>query len=69
MATLFRPVGLRELSLLWDSSFREFRPRLPHQPFFYPVASADYARQIAARWNVNDEASGFFGLCDAIRSS
>jgi hypothetical protein len=62
MATLFRPVGLHELALLWDSAFREFPPRLAHQPFFYPVASADYARHIAAHWNVNDEPSGFSGF-------
>jgi hypothetical protein len=62
MTTLFRPVGLYELSLLWDSGFREFPPRLAHQPFFYPVASADYARHIAANWNVNDKASGFSGF-------
>ena len=62
MATLFRPVGLQELSLLWDSGLREFPPRLVHQPFFYPVASAEYARQIAANWNVNDAASGFSGF-------
>jgi len=67
MATLFRPVGLHELSLLWDSNFREFPARLTHQPFFYPVASAEYAAQIAAWWNVNDEASGFSGFVTQFR--
>jgi hypothetical protein len=62
MATLFRPVGLRELSLIWDSDFHQFPPRLAHQPYFYPVASSDYARHIAAHWNANDEASGFSGF-------
>jgi hypothetical protein len=61
MATLFRPVGLHELALPWDSGFRKFPPRLAHQPFFYPVASAEYARHIAVHWNVNDEASGSRG--------
>ena len=37
--SLFRPVGLAELSLIWDSDMRGFPPRLPHQPFFYPVAN------------------------------
>lgn len=60
--TLFRPVGLHELALLWDSGMREFPPRLPHQPIFYPVANKGYARQIASTWNINDEASGFAGL-------
>jgi len=62
MTQLFRPLGLQEMSLLWDSEFREFPPRLVHQPFFYPVVTADYARHIAAHWNVNDEASGFVGF-------
>ena len=51
--------------MIWDSGLREFPPRLAHQPFFYPVASADYARHIAANWNVNDEASGFSGFVTA----
>jgi hypothetical protein len=67
MATLFRPVGLHELSLLWDSNFRKFPPRLAHQPFFYPVTSAEYAAQIAAQWNVDDEASGFSGFVTQFR--
>ena len=60
--TLFRPVGLLELSLIWDKGMREFPPRLPQQPFFYPVASIQYARQIAADWNTRDENSGFSGF-------
>jgi hypothetical protein len=51
MTTLFRPVGLHELSLIWDSGMTEFPPRLPHQPIFYPVANLDYATQIARDWN------------------
>jgi hypothetical protein len=58
---LFRPVGLQELALIWDSGMRHFPPRLPHQPIFYPVASEDYARQIAKEWNTRDEGSGFAG--------
>jgi len=46
MTTLFRPVGLDELSLIWDSQMREFPPRLPHQPIFYPVAHRDYRLQV-----------------------
>jgi len=59
--TLFRPVGLYEMSLLWDQAFQAFPPRLSHQPYFYPVTNAEYARQIASKWNVNDEGSGFCG--------
>ena len=58
---LFRPVGLHELALIWDSGMQRFPPRLPHQPLFYPVASAEYARQIARDWNTHDENSGFAG--------
>lgn len=59
MTTLFRPVGLHELSLIWDSGMREFPRRLPHQPIFYPVANAEYATQIARNWNTKD--SSFAG--------
>jgi hypothetical protein len=34
---------------------------LPRQPIFYPVATIDYARQIARDWNTRDEESGFSG--------
>ncbi len=60
MATiLFRPVGLHELSLIWDSGMQEFPPRLPHQPIFYPVANIEYATQIARDWNTKE--SSFAG--------
>jgi hypothetical protein len=58
---LFRPVGLYELALIWDSGMRQFPPRLPHQPIFYPVTSTEYARQIAKDWNTRDGGSGFAG--------
>jgi hypothetical protein len=35
--TLYRPVGPRELELIAASGYREFPPRLPDQPIFYPV--------------------------------
>ena len=58
---LYRPVGLKELELIYDSGFCEFPPRLSHQPFFYPVLNFDYAAQIARDWNTDDEVSGFAG--------
>jgi hypothetical protein len=61
MTILFRPVGLHELALIWDSGMREFPPRLPHQPIFYPVANVEYATQMARDWNTRDESSGFAG--------
>jgi hypothetical protein len=40
---------------------REFPPRLPHQPIFYPVANVGYATQIARDWNTKEEGSGLAG--------
>lgn len=40
-----------ELALIWDAGCRTFPPRLPDQPIFYPVISAQYAAQIARDWN------------------
>ncbi|MGA7634394.1 MAG: hypothetical protein WCB11_26825 [Terriglobales bacterium] len=62
LTTLFRPVGLQELALIWDLGMREFPQRLPHQPIFYPVANVEYATQIARDWNTRDESSGFAGF-------
>jgi hypothetical protein len=59
--TLYRPVGQAELDLIRASGFREFPPRLPEQPFFYPVLSEPYAAQIARDWNTKDAGSGFSG--------
>jgi hypothetical protein len=59
--TLYRPVGRKELELIRASGFRAFPPRLPSQPFFYPVLTEDYAVQIARDWNTKDEASGYEG--------
>lgn len=56
---LFRPVGPEELELIAQSGWREFPPRLPGQPIFYPVLSEDYAVQIARDWNVRDSGAGF----------
>jgi hypothetical protein len=60
--TLYRPVGQEELRLIEASGWREFPPRLPEQPIFYPVLTEEYAAEIAGRWNVKDAASGFVGL-------
>ena len=58
---LYRPVGYREFELIRASGFREFPPRLPEQPIFYPVLTEEYATQIARDWNTKDERSGFVG--------
>lgn len=57
--TLFRPVGPKELALISASGFREFPPRLPDQPIFYPVLNEEYARQIARDWNVPASGAGY----------
>lgn len=57
--TLYRPVGPQELSLIADSGWRAFPPRLPEQPIFYPVLNEAYAIQIARDWNVPASGSGY----------
>lgn len=57
--TLYRPVGPKELALIEASGWREFPPRLPEQPIFYPVLNEEYATQIARSWNVKESGSGF----------
>jgi hypothetical protein len=50
------------LELIRASGFRAFPPRLPTQPFFYPVLNEEYAIQIARDWNTEDEMSGYEGF-------
>ena len=64
---LYRPVGQKELDLIRESGWREFPPRLPHQPLFYPVLNEEYAVQIARDWNTKDPASGFVGYVTRFR--
>lgn len=56
---LYRPVGPKELALIAESGYREFPPRLPEQPIFYPVTNEEYARHIAERWNVKENGAGY----------
>ncbi len=56
---LFRPTGPKELALIAASGYREFPPRLPEQPIFYPVLNEEYARQIARDWNVPQSGKGY----------
>ena len=64
---LYRPVGQKELDLIRGADFRQFPPRLPSQPIFYPVLSEEYAAQIAREWNTKDQASGFVGYVTRFR--
>ena len=56
---LYRPVGPKELELIRLNGNREFPPRLPEQPIFYPVLNEEYARQIAREWNMKDSGAGY----------
>jgi hypothetical protein len=51
IVVLYRPVDAVELRLIKEAGFRGFPPRLPEQPFFYPVTNESYAVQIARDWN------------------
>lgn len=57
--TLYRPVNQAELDLIKKSEMKEFPPRLPQQPIFYPVANEEYARQINRQWNVPAYGNGY----------
>lgn len=59
--TSFHPVSQDELDLVRASGFRQFPPRLPEQPYFYPVLNLKYATQIAHDWNTKDAQSGWVG--------
>jgi hypothetical protein len=52
--TLYRPVGMTELRLIFESGMKAYPPRLPGQPIFYPVLNLEYARQIAFNWNTRE---------------
>ena len=51
VVTLWRPVGPRELELIAASGMREFPPRLPEEPIFYPGLTEAHATKIARDWN------------------
>ncbi len=59
VVVLFRPIGPEELEHIRASGFRRWPPRLPEQPFFYPVTNEEYAAQIAKDWNVPANGSGY----------
>ena len=57
--TLWRPTGPEELALVKASGWREWPPRLPGQPIFYPVLNEQYATMIARDWNVRQSGAGY----------
>jgi hypothetical protein len=58
LLVLYRPVGPQELALVEASGWKEFPPRLPEQPIFYPVLNLEYATWISANWNIRDHGVG-----------
>ncbi|MGE5463684.1 MAG: tetratricopeptide repeat protein, partial [Syntrophothermus sp.] len=57
---LYRPVGLQEMELIYDSGMKAFPARQPQQPIFYPVLDLAYARQTASGWNAkNGQLAGY----------
>lgn len=57
--TLWRPAGPEELALVEESGWREWPPRLPEQPIFYPVLNEEYATRIARDWNAPHSGAGY----------
>jgi hypothetical protein len=57
--TLWRPTGPEELRLVEESGWKEWPPRLPDQPIFYPVLNEEYATRIARDWNVKASGAGY----------
>lgn len=62
--TLYRPVNDKELALIKELEYKGFPPRLPEQPFFYPVMNEAYATQITRDWNVPAYGCGFVTAFD-----
>lgn len=66
--TLWRPTGPEELALVEASGWREWPPRLPAQPIFYPVLNEEYAARIARDWNVPHSGAGYVTRFQVLRS-
>ncbi len=66
--TLWRPAGPEEIALVAASGWREWPPRLPEQPIFYPVLNEEYATRIARDWNVKHSGSGYVTRFEVRRS-
>ncbi len=59
VTVMYRPIGPRELELLEAAGWKRWPPRLPEQPFFYPVTNEQYAREIASKWNAAESGAGY----------
>jgi hypothetical protein len=67
IVTLWRPTGQEELDLVAASQWREWPPRLPEQPIFYPVLNRWYATKIAREWNVPRRGVGYVTRFDVLK--
>lgn len=47
------------MKLVKESGYREWPPRLPGQPIFYPVTNEEYAEKIARDWNKKESGVGY----------
>jgi hypothetical protein len=56
------------MALVEASGWREWAPRLPDQPIFYPVLNEEYATMIARDWNVPASGSGYVTRFRVLRS-
>ncbi|MDA7501766.1 ADP-ribosylation/crystallin J1 [Chitinophagales bacterium] len=59
LLTLYRQVNKAELDLIAALNWKAFPPRLPEQPFFYPVMNQQYAEEITVKWNVPAYGMGY----------
>ena len=55
--------------LIEATNMTRFPPRLAWQPIFYPVLNQEYASEIAVKWNLDDEVSGYAGFVTAFEIS
>ena len=59
VVVMYRPTNEAELALVKASAYKQWPPRLPEQPIFYPVTNEQYAIEIAEQWNVRDFGKGY----------
>ena len=52
---MWRPVGMAEVRLIYESGLTAFPPRLPEQPILYIVLNREYAARISREWNAREK--------------
>ena len=61
-------IPVTDTALVESPGRREWPPRLPSQPIFYPVLNEEYATRIARDWNVPAPGSSFVTRFEVRRS-